>query len=111
MYSIDIMYILCYFGTMRTIRVSATEARNNFFNLLNQVIYEGVQVIIQKAGVAKKVILMPKTEKEEEHEKTMKILKKTFGIWKNVPDSRIYDDRLRGKRAREYLDRVRKWDV
>lgn len=96
---------------MKTIRMSATQARNNFFNLLNQVMYEGVQVIIGKAGTKKEVILMPKTVKEKEHEETMKILHETFGMWKNVPDERIYDDRFRGKRAKEYLDRVRKGDV
>ncbi len=96
---------------MRTIRVSATNARNNFFQLLNQVIYEGIQVIIEKAGVKKKVVLMPETEKEKEFKARMKILDETFGIWKDIPDSRIYDDRLRGKRAKKYLKRARKWDV
>jgi len=96
---------------MKTIRVSATNARNNFFNLLNQVMYENTRVIINKAGVKNEAVIEPKVPKEEELKKRMKILKETFGIWKDVPDSRIYDDRLRGKRAKEYLKRARKWDV
>jgi len=99
------------YRSMKTIRVSATDARNNFFNLLNQVMYENLQVIIEKAGTEKKVVLMPEREKDKELKARMKVLDETFGIWKDVPDSRIYDDRLRGKRAKEYLKRARKWDV
>ncbi len=70
-----------------------------------------MRVVIEKAGVDKEVMLLPKTYEEKENERTRQILKKTFGLWKNVSKSRIYDDRLRGKRAKEYLERVRKWDV
>lgn len=100
---------------MKTIRVSATQARNNFFDLLNQVIYEGAQVIVEKAGTKRNVRFIPDAIKrattKEDNEERMRILKETFGMWKDVPESRIYDDRFRGKRAKEYLDRVRKGDV
>lgn len=96
---------------MKTIRISATEARNNFFNLLNQVLYEGVQVIIGKAGTDREVVLMPKESKEKAWEKRKKVLDETFGMLKNVPESQFYDDRFRGKRAKEYLERLRKGDV
>lgn len=91
------------------------DARNNFFNLLNQVMYEDLQVIIEKVGTEKKAVLTSEAEKEakkkKEHEKTMKILKKTFGIWKDVPMSHFTDDRIHGKRAKEFLDKLRKADV
>lgn len=96
---------------MKAIRVSATEARNNFFNLLNKVLYEDVRVIIEKVDTGKEAVLSLKQSKEEEFKKRMKVLNDTFGIWKDVPNSRIYDDRLRGKRAKAYLKRARKWDV
>lgn len=93
---------------MKTIRISATDARNNFFNLLNQVLYEDTRIIIEKAGVKKEAVLETKVSKKKEDEKRMKILEKTFGIWKDIPKSKIYDDRLRGKRAKAYLDKLRK---
>jgi prevent-host-death family protein len=93
---------------MKTIRVSATDARNNFFNLLNQVMYENLQVIIGKAGTDREVVLKEKTSSKEEYEKTMKVLRGTYGALKNTPASRLTDDRLRGKRAREYLKKIRK---
>ncbi len=93
---------------MKTIRVSATNARNNFFNLLNQVMYEDLQVIIGKAGTDKEVVLKEKTSSKEEYEKTMKVLRGTYGALKNTPVSRLTDDRLRGKRARGYLKKIRK---
>lgn len=93
---------------MKTIRISATDARNNFFQLLNQVMYEDLQVIIGKAGTDREVVLKEKTSSKEEYEKTMKVLRGTYGALKNTPASRLTDDRLRGKRAREYLKKIRK---
>jgi prevent-host-death family protein len=98
---------------MKTIRLSATEARNNFFQILNQVMYEGVRVIINKVGTNKQVVLQSTMEedKKKAHEDRTKTLKETFGVFKDVPLSHFTDDRFRGKRAKEYLDRARKWDV
>lgn len=96
---------------MKTIIMSATNARNDFFNLLNQVMYEDIQVIIGKAGTDKKVVLMPKTSKEKEHEETMKILDKTFGIWRDIPLSHFRDDRIHGKKAKAFLSKLREGSV
>lgn len=96
---------------MKTIRISATEARNNFFNLLNQVMYEGTQVIIGKTGTDKEVVLMPKASEEKEWERRKKVLDETFGMLKDVPESHFFDDRFRGKRAKTYLERLRKGNV
>lgn len=93
---------------MKTIRISATDARNNFFNLLNQVLYEDVRVVIEKAGANKEAVLLPKESKEKEYAKRMKVLKETYGILKDVPLSHLTDDRIRGKRARKYLEKIRK---
>ena len=49
MYIIDSIDILCY--CMRMMKVfTATEARSNFFNLLNRVLYAGETIFIRKAG-------------------------------------------------------------
>lgn len=99
---------------MKTIRISEAEANKNFLDILNQVIAGGVQVIIEKTGAEKDVVVMPRekeVKKKRNRKQEMKIIEETFGMWKDVPDERIYDDRLRGKRAKEYLDRVRKGDV
>lgn len=70
--------------------------------------YEDLQVIIGKAGTDREVVLKEKTSSEEEYEETMKVLRSTYGALKNTPASRLSDDRLRGKRAREYLKKIRK---
>ncbi len=96
---------------MKTVRVSATHARNNFFDLLNQVMYEGVQVIVQKAGTKREVVIQPKRLNEQEIEEQLKEVRKFYGILKDVPVSRLSDDRIRGKRAQEEADRIRRGDV
>ena len=94
---------------MKTIRLSATQARNNFFSLLNQVIYEGAQVIIDKSDTKGSVRITLEEKNREDHKKRMKALKEIFGIWKDVPTDRIYDDRVQGeKRWMGFLDKVRK---
>ncbi|MBI2029921.1 type II toxin-antitoxin system prevent-host-death family antitoxin [Candidatus Gottesmanbacteria bacterium] len=96
---------------MRTIKVSATEARNNLFTLLNQVLYENTKVIITKADAKGEVVLIAKEEKDKEIKKRTSILNETFGTFKNVSLSAYTDNRLRGKRAKEYLNKVRKGNV
>lgn len=96
---------------MKTVKISATEARNNLFTLINQVLYQNTQVIITKADVKGEVMLIAKELKDEEIEKRIKVINKTFGILKNVSISSFTDDRLRGKRAKKYLDNIRKGDV
>lgn len=93
---------------MKTIHVSATDARNNFFQLLNQVMYEGVRVIIGKAGTNREVMLEPKTSDEEKFNNRMTAVNETYGALKDTPVSYLSDDRLRGKRAKEYLQNIRK---
>lgn len=88
---------------MNTIRVSATSARNNFFELLNQVA-SGTEVIIEKdkREVAVLVAKKPKLDLAA----LRKATKETHGILKNYkfdPE----DNPLRRKGAADFLGR---WD-
>lgn len=92
---------------MRTINITATEARSNFFTLLNQVIYEQTRVIISKSGSEKTVELIASKDRSEIKNTRLKLLSETYGILRDVPEALFRDDRLRGKRAKTYLGRVR----
>ena len=92
---------------MKNIRVSATEARNNFFELLNQVIYEDARVVIEKAGSKKNVELVVSETATSTKNKRLELIKETYGLFKTVSLSEFTDDRVRGKRAKEYLEKVR----
>ncbi|MEK7166532.1 MAG: type II toxin-antitoxin system prevent-host-death family antitoxin [Patescibacteria group bacterium] len=92
---------------MKTINVTATEARSNFFTLLNQAIYEQVRVVISKSGTEKTVELIAIKNRSETKDARRKLLTETYGMFKDVPESLFKDDRLRGKQAQTYLKRVR----
>lgn len=103
---------VCYYVViMKTIRVSATKARNTFFTLLNQVLYKDVRVVIEKSGVEKEALLVSKEPREREIKERIELIEKTYGMLKDVPKSKFLDDRLRGKKAKKFLDKVRKGDV
>jgi len=86
---------------MNTIRLSATSARNKFFELLNQVAL-GTQVIIEKDN-KEVAILSPKTTKTD-WKGLLSASKKVRGILK---DYTIEDNPLRRKGASDFLG---KWD-
>lgn len=66
---------------MNTIRLSATSARNNFFELLNQVAL-GKQVIIERDN-KEIAILSPKTTKTD-WKALRKASAKVYGIFKDI---------------------------
>lgn len=86
---------------MNTIRVSATKARNNFFDLLNQVTL-GTQVIIEKD--AKEVAVMVPKKTGLDWKSLLKAAKETHGILKDYDPN---DNPLRRKSATNFLG---KWD-
>ena len=90
---------------MNTITVSATHARNNFFNILNQV-NSGKEIIVEKDGVKVARItplISDQRTWEEEKKKILKVIEETRGSWKGVR----FRSPLRGKKARAWLGR---WD-
>ena len=86
---------------MNTIRVSATKARNNFFELLNQVAM-GKSVIIERDS--KEVAVLTPKETKTDWAALKKASKKIHGIWKDYDPE---DNPLRRKGASDFLG---KWD-
>ncbi|MGH7202880.1 MAG: type II toxin-antitoxin system Phd/YefM family antitoxin [Candidatus Levyibacteriota bacterium] len=86
---------------MNTVRLSATSARNKFFELLNQVAL-GTHVIIEKDN-KEIAVLSPKTTKTD-WKGLMTASKKTKGILRDYSDD---DNPLRRKGASDFLG---KWD-
>lgn len=86
---------------MNTIRVSATKARNNFFDLLNQVTL-GTQVIIERDS--KEVALISPKKQTVNWVALKKASKAIHGIWKDYDQE---DNPLRRKNAWPLLG---KWD-
>lgn len=85
--------------------ITATEVRNNFFNLINMVIATGNPIYIKK-GKEIKVKLGPiGDELDKEWAKTKKILDDTRGIWGNRTEKQI---RARFKEAeRKTMEKIR----
>jgi antitoxin (DNA-binding transcriptional repressor) of toxin-antitoxin stability system len=85
-----ILLTMCTFGdiiiNMNTVRISATSARNSFFELLNQVEL-GTQVII-KRDKKEVAILSPKTTKTD-WIKLVKASKAVHGIFKDLDEDEI----------------------
>lgn len=78
---------------MSTIRVSATKARNNFFELLNQV-SQGVEVIIEKDK--KEVALITPKKKGTDIKALLKASKKVHGIFKDLSVEEVSPLRKKG---------------
>lgn len=87
---------------MNTIRISATKARNNFFNLLDQVASSDVQIIIEKDN--KEVAIISHKKTKTDLKALLKASKKVHGIFK---DDDPTDNPLRKPGAADFLG---KWD-
>ncbi|PIV08032.1 hypothetical protein COS52_04820 [Candidatus Roizmanbacteria bacterium CG03_land_8_20_14_0_80_39_12] len=86
---------------MNTIRLSATSARNNFFELLNQVAL-GKHVIIERDN--KEVAIISPKKKKMDWKAFLKAAKAARGILKNYDPM---DNPLRRPGASDFLG---KWD-
>lgn len=86
---------------MQTIKISATKARNNFFELLNQVAL-GKHIIIERDN--KEIAILSPQTNQIDWKKFKKALKESHGILKNYP---LDDSPLRKKGAWKRLGR---WD-
>lgn len=86
---------------MNTIKISATKARNNFFELLNQVAY-GTKVIIEKDS--KEVAILTSSKVKTDWKGLWKATKESHGILK---DYNPQDNPLRRPGAANFLGR---WD-
>ena len=89
-------------SNMTTIKLSATAARNKFFDLLNQVALGGIQVIIEKD--AKEVAILTPRKQKTDWKGLLRASRKVHGIWKDYDPQ---DNPLRRKGASDFLG---KWD-
>jgi prevent-host-death family protein len=89
---------------MNTIRVSATKARNNFFQLLDQVA-AGKEVIIEKDK--KEVARLQPAKKQINWKRLLAASEKVHGIWKDEPYD-PEDNPLRRKGAKDFLYNIDK---
>ena len=96
-----------YNVNMKTIRISATEARNDFFTLLNKVIFGETTVIINKAGADREAVLSVATTDADALNERITLLDESFGVYKNKPISKLTDIRLRGAKGKIFLEQLR----
>lgn len=87
---------------MITLRVSATKARNNFFELLNQVSLGDTEVIIEKDS--KEVAVISPKKAKTDWKALLKASKAAHGILKDYDPK---DNPLRRPGAKNFLGR---WD-
>lgn len=86
---------------MSIIRVSATKARNNFFELLNQVAM-GQEVLIEKDS--QEVALLSPAKRRTDWQALLKASRAARGILKDYDIER--DSPLRKKGAKKFLGRI-----
>jgi hypothetical protein len=90
---------------MQTITVSATKARQDFFNIFNKV-FAGTEVLVKKDG--KQTIRMsPMVISDGFITKRKKLLKSLAQTHGAVKDFKIEDNPLRGKKSIQWLGQ---WD-
>ena len=88
---------------------SATEARNNFFEILNKVIYEGKEFIVEKDGVpAAKVSPLPAKKSSEEIKKILVDVRKVFAKSAKRKYWSVIDTPAWKKKERKYLENLSK---
>jgi len=89
---------------MNTIKISATHARNNFFEVLGWV-ESGKNVIVEKDKKEIAVIIPKKTQKTD-----LKGLKKLMSELHGVEkDFDLSKSPLRGKRSKKWLEKIRSY--
>lgn len=95
----------------KVIRLSATEARNNFFSLLNRVLYTDITVIVDKIDAPAKAEIRridEGAEKKKRVKEALKALEELRFLYKNVPE-KVFKERdklLRGKKEKEYMKKL-----
>ena len=85
--------------------LSATEARNNFFEMLNSVIYKGEEFIVEKDGKpAVKVSSAVVAKDPKEIEKTLKDFRRVFAKSAKRKYWSVIDTPAWKKKERKYLE-------
>lgn len=102
------LYILYARFVMRNI-LSATEARNRFFEILNSVIYRGEEFIVEKKDVGSVRIIPAKPRySSEEIDKILRDFRKTFAKAAKRKYWSVIDTPVWKKKERKYLENLSK---
>lgn len=89
--------------------LSATEARNNFFELLNLAIYKGKEFTVEKDGKpAVKIVPMEKKKSKEEIEKILSDVRKVFAKAAKRKYWSVIDTPAWKRKERKYLEDLSK---
>lgn len=94
--------------------IPATKARNNFFYILNAVIYKGEEFVVEKNGEGSvRIMPEPKRPSPEEIDRVLARVRKVFGT-KRPKYWSVIDTPAWKKKERKYLKdlykRVNKYD-
>lgn len=93
---------------MRNI-LTATEARNRFFEMLNSVMYKGEEFVIEKDGKpAMKVSPVTAKKNSEEIKKILREFRKVFEKTKKRKYWSVVDTPVWKKKERSYLENLSK---
>ncbi|MBU1085104.1 MAG: hypothetical protein ABIJ43_02835 [Candidatus Beckwithbacteria bacterium] len=87
---------------MTTLTLSATEARNQFFSLLDRIARGEIKVLVKKMDT-KIEVLMGKFETKES--KLVEVANKTYGLLKDVSKDEFGLDKTK---AKEFMNQMRK---
>lgn len=89
--------------------IPATKARNNFFDILNAVIYKGEEFVVEKNGEGR-VKIIPETPRRspEEVKKILANFRKTFAKAARRKYWGVMDTPAWKRKERRYLERLSK---
>lgn len=89
--------------------IPATKARNNFFDILNAVIYKGEEFVVEKSGEGSvRIMPEPKRPSPEEIDKILSEFKRVFGKHARRKYWGVMDTPAWKKKERRYLERLSK---
>lgn len=110
MLDIDNLLYIMYTVYIMNNTLSATEARNNFFEILNLAIYKGEEFIVEKDGkpAVKISPVTPAKTSPEEITKIIKEVKKVFAKSARRKYWSVIDTPAWKKKERRYLERLSK---
>lgn len=94
---------------MAKVIYTATDVRNNFFNLLDMVITTGNPVYIKKGREVKVKLEPVGDELDKDWAETKKLLDKTRGMWKHLTEEQISGRFNEADLASTKKIRARKW--
>lgn len=90
--------------------ISATEARNKFFEILNSVIFNGEEYVVRKenAGTVRIIPEKPKRPSSEEIDRVLADIRKVFAKSKKRKYWSVIDTPAWKKKERKYLEDLSK---